>query len=426
MTSLRKRLDAVRRQLPPEPLAVLASICFSLGVLTAPFGFYIPVKLFPLKLFAAAFYAFALHWLFYRPPLHFPPIKLPLAAFLWTNVISAWWAASLPLNRQTWYMVLIFGIIPLAGNVIVSQRHLETLCQALFLQSAIDGIIGIVQFVRQYQAVLGQHPDQFYYYMTAVRIRGFTIHWVHFGCQQMLFFVTLLAFLLLSGRAKPIWWMVTAIIGISIALNFTRSVWLGCLAAGVYLAGRWKPRCLWLIPVVVVASYLAAPSLVRNRVTSVANLSADPSAAHRREMWGVALRMIRRHPWVGVGPENIEQAYALYLPPGQAAIKSYHGHLHSNFLQFAAERGLPTLAAWIGFMLTIVWHFWRLRPQLSQTRWIADAAIATWLAIMVQGCFDYNFGIFSVLTLFLFLVSTPFVAQEIESTCRLEPSVKLA
>lgn len=56
-----------------------------------------------------------------------------------------------------------------------------------------------------------------------------------------------------------------------------------------------------------------------------------------------------------------------------------------------------------------------MRRQLPETKRIADAGIAAWLAMMVQGIFDFNFGIFSVLALFLFLVSTPFVAQEIEN-----------
>src|SRR2546422_2959939 len=50
---------------------------------------------------------------------------------------------------------------------------------------------------------------------------------------------------------------------LSIALNFTRGVWLGCFVATLYLVGRSKPRWLWGLPVLLVAGYLAAPSLVQ-------------------------------------------------------------------------------------------------------------------------------------------------------------------
>lgn len=410
MSNLRSRFDAARRQLPRGPLIGLASICFSLAVLTSPFTTSPFTVYIPLELFAAAFYAFALHWILFRPPLHFPPIQLPLAAFLWANLISIWWAAILPLNRRTWYMLLILGILVLAGNVIVKERHLVTLYQILFLESALGGLVSIWQFVRQYQVVIAQHPDRFYYYMTVTRTQGFTINAVIFGCQQMLIFASLLSFLLFSRRAHRVWWVVMAIIGISIALNLTRSVWLGCFAAGVYLLARRRPRWLGFMPVALVVAYLAAPSLLRDRTRSVLNPSADYSITQRFEMWDAAVRMIKRHPWAGVGAENIERGYLLYLPGGRPSVR-YYVHLHSNVLHLAAERGLPTLAAWLWLMLTLFWQFWKIRGRLSGMRWIADAGIAAWLAIVAQGFFDYNFGIYSVLILFLFLAAAPFAAE---------------
>jgi hypothetical protein len=43
-------------------------------------------------------------------------------------------------------------------------------------------------------------------------------------------------------------------------------------------------------------------------------------------------------------------------------------------------------------------------------RWIADAALAGWLAFLAEGCFEFNFGTSPVLMVFLFVISTPFVA----------------
>ena len=114
------------------------------------------------------------------------------------------------------------------------------------------------------------------------------------------------------------------IVALSIVLNFTRGVWLGCFVATLYLVGRWKPRWLWALPVLAVLGYLAAPSLVQRRVNVLRHPRSDPALAIRFEMWDVGLRMIARHPWVGVGPNNIEQVYRLYLPPGRAALAGYH------------------------------------------------------------------------------------------------------
>ena len=266
--------------------------------------------------------------------------------------------------------------------------------------------------------------------MTLTRIHGFMGHWMNFGGQQMLVFTALLAFLLLSasvpkgfpagqeGKGKGLYWLVMAVVATSLVLNFTRGVWLGCVVATLYIVARWKPRTLWAIPVLLVVAYLAAPSMIRRRVSLAFHPTDDPALAIRLEMWGAGLRMVREHPWVGVGPENIPLVYTQYLPPGTTPMAGYHDHLHDNFLQLAAERGLPCLVAWLWFMLALGWHILRIRRRLSSERWVADAAFAAWLAFLAEGFFEYNFGTSPVLMVFLFLMSTPFVAEHLESRAK--------
>ena len=80
------------------------------------------------------------------------------------------------------------------------------------------------------------------------------------------------------NAASRAWWGVLAIVALSIVLNFTRGVWLGCFVATLYLAGRWKPRWLWALPVLAVLGYLAAPSLVQRRV----KVDRTKESCHRR------------------------------------------------------------------------------------------------------------------------------------------------
>jgi hypothetical protein len=48
--------------------------------------------------------------------------------------------------------------------------------------------------------------------------------------------------------------------------------------------------------------------------------------------------------------------------------------------------------------------------------WIADAALAAWLAFLVEGCFEFNFGTSPVLMMFLFVTSTPFIAARVAAS----------
>ena len=423
MTSLRGLIESWWTELPHATAARWAALFFSLHILT------LLISVTATQAFlAAATVAYLTHLLRSRPTISFPPLKLPLLLFCLTTLNSILWAEDPAGGWVAVRKLLLFLILLLSVNLVASARHLRALFRGLFFVSALAGLVGTAQFVIQYHNVRHLHPDRVYYYMTLTRIHGFMGHWMNFGGQQMLVFTALLAFLLLSAslakgflagqEGKGLYGLVMAVVATALVLNFTRGVWLGCFVATLYIVARWKPRTLWVIPVLLVVAYLAAPSMIRRRVSLAFHPTDDPALAIRLEMWGAGLRMVREHPWVGVGPENIPQVYTQYLPPGTTPIWGYHDHLHDNLLQLAAERGLPCLVAWLWFMLALGWNILRIRGRLSSERWVADAAFAAWLAFLAEGFFEYNFGTSPVLMVFLFLMSTPFVAEHLESRTR--------
>ena len=463
MTSLRGFIESWWTELPHATAARWAALFFSLHILT------LLISVTATQAFlAAATVAYLTHLLRSRPTISFPPLKLPLLLFCLTTLNSILWAEHPAGGWVAVRKLVLFLILLLSVNLVASARHLGALFRGLFFVSALAGLVGIAQFVIQYHSVRHLHHDRVYYYMTLTRIHGFMGHWMNFGGQQMLVFTALLAFLLLShgvipsaarnlallrggsrrkdqskiprgvpertaemcaqddserarndtvqhGRGKGLYGLVMAVVATSLVLTFTRGVWLGCFVATLYIVARWKPRTLWVIPVLLVVAYLAAPSMIRRRVSLAFHPTDDPALAIRLEMWGAGLRMVREHPWVGVGPENIPLVYTQYLPPGTTPMAGYHDHLHDNLLQLAAERGLPCLVAWLWFMLALGWNILRIRGRLSSGRWVADAAFAAWLAFLAEGFFEYNFGTSPVLMVFLFVMSTPFVAEHLES-----------
>jgi len=420
VTSLRGFIESWWTELPHATAARWAALFFSLHILT------LLISVTATQAFlAAATIAYLTHLLRSRPTISFPPLKLPLLLFCLTTLNSILWAEHPAAGWVAVRKLVLFLILLLSVNLVTSARHLGALFRGLFFVSALAGLVGIAQFVIQYHSVRHLHHDRVYYYMTLTRIHGFMGHWMNFGGQQMLVFTALLAFLLLSAslakgflagqEGKGLYGLVMAVVATSLVLTFTRGVWLGCVVATLYIVARWKPRTLWVIPVLLVVAYLAAPAMIRRRVSLAFHPTDDPALAIRLEMWGAGLRMVREHPWVGVGPENIPLVYTQYLPPGATPMAGYHDHLHDNLLQLAAERGLPCLVAWLWFMLALGWNILRIRGRLSSERWVADAAFAAWLAFLAEGFFEYNFGTSPVLMVFLFLMSTPFVAEHLES-----------
>jgi O-antigen ligase len=422
VTSSRGYIESWWTELPHAAAARWALLFFSLHILT------LLISIAASQAFlAAATVAYLTHLLRLRPAISFPPVKLPLLLFCLATFNSILWAEHPAVGWTALRKLVLFLILLLSVNLVASAKHLGALFRGLFFVAALAGLVGTAQFVIQYHGVRHLHPDRVYYYMTLTRSHGFMGHWMNFGGQQMLVFSALLAFLLLSAsvakgslavqgvKGKGLYWLVMAVVATSIVLNFTRGVWLGGVVATLYIVARWKPRTLWVIPVLLVVAYLAAPSMIRRRVSLAFHPTDDPALAIRLEMWRAGLRMVREHPWVGVGPENIPLVYTQYLPPGTTPIGGYHNHLHDNFLQLAAERGLPCLAAWLWFMLALGWNTLRIRRKLSSGRWVADAAFAAWLAFLAEGFFEFNFGTSPVLMAFLFVMSTPFVAEHLES-----------
>jgi putative inorganic carbon (hco3(-)) transporter len=403
-------VSAVRAELPPAGLARWASLFFSLSVLTYLFSIAITQAFL-----ALAGLLFAVHLLRSRPRISFPPVKLPLLLFCLLTVISVFWATN---TAAGWFAVrklVLFLIILMAVNLIVSLRHLVWLWKGLFVEAALVGLIAAGQFFRQFRMLSVEHPHHVYPYLISNRITGLMGDWMNFGGQQMLVFIILAAFLLLALRAGWIWWAVAVVVGISIVLNLTRGVWLGCFIAMVYLLWRWKPRWVLALPVLAAVIYLFAPRIVHERLWLALHPTRDPALSIRFEMWETGLNMIKAHPWVGVGPNNIPQVYDLYLPPGRPPESGFHDHMHDNFIQFAAERGLPCLVAWMWLMAAFLWQMWKVRKRCRSGQWLIDGAIAAWLAFMVEGFFEFNFGTSPVLMVFLFVVSIPFVVDQIEN-----------
>jgi len=138
--------------------------------------------------------------------------------------------------------------------------------------------------------------------------------------------------------------------------------------------------------------------------------------------------MINDHPILGVGPHMVKDVYmgradgyrpkVPYRDP-RTPTKS-DAHLHNNFLQVAAERGLPALAAWLAIfsvMLAEIFRQFRARPKDPG----AVAALLCLTAFLAAGFFEFNFGDSEVLMALLTMVSLPDLGRQRWTTDRRAP-----
>jgi O-antigen ligase len=355
-----------------------------------------------------------------RERLRLPPIKLPLMLFILGTVIAVLLstdpAAGLPqLKKFFVYLVLIVLYTTLRG--IADVRRIILIWAVI---AAVSGIWSFVQFWQKRSRAVAANADVYQSYV-GDRVTGFMSHWMTFSAEQMMAGL-LLASLLIFGavRSRRSWlWTAAVIIGASVMIAWTRSVWLATAAATIYLAAVWRPRLLLALPVAAVLLWFVAPASVRERVISIYRPHGQvDSNEHRRVTFRTGLEMIKARPLFGLGPEVVGKDFMKYVPADipRPLPEGFYGHLHNVYLQYAAERGLLTLAALLWLLGKIVLDFARavkrVAPGERLRRGILHGCIAAILAILVEAFFELNLGDTEVLTMFLAVVAFGYIAAE--------------
>lgn len=238
---------------------------------------------------------------------------------------------------------------------------------------------------------------------------GLLHHWMVYSSVEILVFAALLEL----GHFFPAQrrWLIPiyGIHSVAIVLTLTRSLWFSCLLLLALHFAWTRSRWLWAVPVLPVLLCCVAPKTVRSR----AETTADPSYysnAERVQMLKVGWRMVRAHPIEGVGPGRVEALYASYLSPSES-VPAYHGHLHNNAAELAAEFGLPVLAAAVVFC-TVLLHYLLARSRFSSSSadgFLRRTAVLGFTGFLVMGMFDYTYGHSLGLILLCFVVAPPFL-----------------
>jgi putative inorganic carbon (HCO3(-)) transporter len=280
---------------------------------------------------------------------------------------------------------------------------------------------GIAQFLRHVAEARASGGASYQLYLDE-RITGFMGHWQTFGGEQMIVLLMMAAFLLFSPRARG--WRLAlglcaaALLAAAILLGYTRGIWLATACAGLYLVGSWRPRLLLAVPVVLGLVLWLNPGYVRNRFESGFRPHSEDSNEQHILCWRTGWEMVQAHPWFGVGPERVGPEFLQYAPADipRPLPKGWYGHLHSVYIHYAAERGIPTMLALVAALLKMLWDYRRalrrLKPGPSETRFLLHGATAVVIGAMVSGLFEVNLGDSEVLALFLAAVALGYVASE--------------
>jgi putative inorganic carbon (hco3(-)) transporter len=352
---------------------------------------------------------------------------VPLIVFMIWTLITVLASNNVPLGLQGAKKFFLFLLLPIVPLLMRGRGRIHWIYKAIFFVAVVSSLKGLAQFAA--------NPDRDLLH----RITGFMSQWMTYSGLLMLVLVLLTAYAFCNGVRRHIWvFPVGALIILALVLSLTRNSWMGAIAGIVVLVLLRRPRAFIFLLAAILILYSLSPGQVKERIRSIVDTS-DP----RMHVYMTALHMIQENPWLGVGPKNVsvealkyrdaehfpdwlKRAMNLISTPSQyrEEEKEYPGwlyqHMHNNFLQIAAETGIPGLSIWLWFMCKLAWDAWGCYRYAKSVQFDGDdslrkealtastAALAAWAALLVAGMFEYNFGDSEVLTLFLFIMSVPY------------------
>ena len=322
-----------------------------------------------------------------------PRFFYPLAAYAAATLISAAFSDDPNASFVDSKQLILFLIVPMV-YALARGTSAPFVVQVIITVGAVSALYGIFQFgILQYDN-LGQRP------------RGALGHYMTYSGVLML--VTCAAAGRILFTRDRVWpsLMMPALLVI-LGLTFTRSALVGACAGIAFLLLLKDLRLMAVMPVLAALFFVLAPPQVTNRFMSMFD-SRDPTRIDRATMLKVGSRMVKAHPFVGVGPARVGARYREFLDPHEP--DHVNPHLHNVPMQIAAERGLPALGAWLWMIAVLAIDMVR-GLKMPDARFLAAAALGCMVAMIAAGMAEYNFGDSEFLMLFLVLMTLPYGAQ---------------
>ena len=318
--------------------------------------------------------------------LYFPLLVYALASTM--SAIAAGRDIHMALEGALWGKVLDF---PLALAIYGALPHARIWARrAILLFGGSTAFFGLFQYFVLHRRDL-EH-----------RITGQAAHVMTFSG---LLLPMALVFLVLWLHERK-WWLLgcTLLTTLGLLMTYTRSAWLGWIAAVLILFLLTRPLWTFYAAIGLVYFVLLAPIPLFGRLISVFD-TTQSSNLDRIRMVEAGVEIIKDYPVFGVGPGNIKEVYPLYRKHDAPRFRI--PHLHNNVVQIWAERGILALAAYV--LLIALFLRECARGWRGPNRKWAEVGVVVTVALTAAGLFEFNFGdtevFFLMLDLFALVIA---------------------
>jgi O-antigen ligase len=252
------------------------------------------------------------------------------------------------------------------------------------------------------------------------RATGFYNHWVTYAeALQLIASLALGIFLGLKQKRSLTGVLLVLAVGglvFALAMTVTRASWIGFAASVLaMLLLTSSRRTIVVVGACAIPLVIAGVVLLQQRRSIGFFDQSDQSTSWREMVWKEGFQLLvskPRHLIFGVGMDSIKGHWREWgmFDNGRQPI----GHMHSNLLQIALERGLPALIVWlilIGVYLRTLWRITRRKGIDDIARGLAIGALGGALGFFASGLVHYNWGDSEVVTVFYFIMGLCLVVE---------------
>jgi hypothetical protein len=252
------------------------------------------------------------------------------------------------------------------------------------------------------------------------RATGFFNHWVTYSEVLQLIASLALGIFLALQRKRSLTGvlLLVAVVGFVFALGMTvtRASWIGlAVSVAAMLLLSSSRRTILIVGACAIPLVLASVVFLHQKRSVGFFDKKDQSTSWREMVWKEGTQLLisnPRHILVGIGLDSIKGHWREWglFDNGRQPI----GHMHSNLLQIALERGLPALIVWlilIGVYLRMLWRITRREGTDDFSRGVALGALGGVVGFFTSGLVHYNWGDSEVVTVFYLIMGLCLVVE---------------
>lgn len=328
-------------------------------------------------------------------------ILLYFIAEILSRIFSIYPYEALPgLKRLLLFLIFFVSIIEFS--------KIELLEKSFFLILIFNSLISVYEIIYFIPKFLNEYQE---IGVSEVRLDLFN-HYLTIGEIKLLLFLA--SFPLLFSKSKLLIqkkYLVIILIPILLSLIITqsRNVYLALficfLVYGIFVNRKFLVGYL----LVLICLAFILPEDFQSRTKSIIDLN-HPSNETRIRMWETGIKVFKDYPVFGTGDVSIRETYSLYRTPANDVEGS---HYHSNFIMILVTTGIIGFITFIGLFVSLFYYTIKILKNTENEKYKSYiwGTLLILIAFNIFGITEWSFGDHEVMTVFLYLISFPFIIK---------------